>query len=480
MVDARHLATHPDENLLTAFAERSLTEKEQQSMLEHLSACARCRDVVFLAQQAFLETETQAEGAPLPAPVARGWVRWGSLGVAGVLAVLLIAVPIAVYRHRGHAVPGRVQEIVSEGRLGVPATTEARPSADSLSVMRTVPPQLAARPEAKRASSAAVKSHAEGSAEIAGSVADRSGAAVPGAHVTVRAAVTGNAKSAVTNAQGQFDVASLPSGDYQVEVQAPGFQMYTQPVTVQPSERASLDAKLDVGAASQTVTVSAANGAVDAGIIGGVAAGSGAAGGTIAEREVSRMPLAGRNSVPATPMPPSPAKPATASASPAAPAIGGPVASGMVVNGDAPVATFAVKDGVVQRCMGTDCVAQTLPSGAQAISVATSGRTVMALDADGNVFLSSGQDPKDDQGEHWKLTTVQWLGKAVGLRVEPPMPSGLFMVQPRGAFSAGATHGVVAAKSAPAPVPPKVIFELTNDKGQIWVSADEGKTWTAK
>lgn len=40
---------HPDPDLLTAFSERSLSPVEQAGLLEHLSRCAECREVVALA-----------------------------------------------------------------------------------------------------------------------------------------------------------------------------------------------------------------------------------------------------------------------------------------------------------------------------------------------------------------------------------------------------------------------------------------------
>src|SRR5271155_2482910 len=111
MVDGRRLGAHPDENLLSAFAEHALTSSERERVLGHLSTCARCRDVVFLAQQAFLEAERSEVAPPRPAKAGWGW-RW-SLGVAGVLAVLLIAVPIAVHRHRNQAVLSAPERIAA-------------------------------------------------------------------------------------------------------------------------------------------------------------------------------------------------------------------------------------------------------------------------------------------------------------------------------------------------------------------------------
>src|SRR5271170_6588545 len=40
---------HPDADLLTAFAEQSLSVSERESLLEHLAGCGDCREVVMLA-----------------------------------------------------------------------------------------------------------------------------------------------------------------------------------------------------------------------------------------------------------------------------------------------------------------------------------------------------------------------------------------------------------------------------------------------
>jgi len=90
--------SHPDADLLTAFAEQSLPGGERARVVEHLARCSDCREVVALALPA-------EEIAAAPAPVGSsgiGWLswpilRWGALA-AGILAVT--SVGVVEYRHR--------------------------------------------------------------------------------------------------------------------------------------------------------------------------------------------------------------------------------------------------------------------------------------------------------------------------------------------------------------------------------------------
>ena len=54
---------HPDANLLTAFLERTLTERERTQVLNHLAECAECREIVALSLPAEAKA---AEPARLP------------------------------------------------------------------------------------------------------------------------------------------------------------------------------------------------------------------------------------------------------------------------------------------------------------------------------------------------------------------------------------------------------------------------------
>ena len=45
--------THPDADVLTAFAEQALAAREREGVLQHLALCADCRDIVALALPEF-------------------------------------------------------------------------------------------------------------------------------------------------------------------------------------------------------------------------------------------------------------------------------------------------------------------------------------------------------------------------------------------------------------------------------------------
>jgi hypothetical protein len=84
-------AHHPDANLLAAFVEKTLTEKERTRVLHHLAQCAECREVAAFALPAEV-----AVAEPIRVPAARRWspwlvLRWGAMAaVLGVLTVVVV------------------------------------------------------------------------------------------------------------------------------------------------------------------------------------------------------------------------------------------------------------------------------------------------------------------------------------------------------------------------------------------------------
>jgi photosynthesis system II assembly factor YCF48-like protein len=115
---------HPDADLLTAFAEKSLNQREHAQILQHLGQCTDCRSVVSLAMpEAELASSTTAAKSPwLTWPV----LRWGAL--AACVVVVSAAVTLH-YERRQSVVP-----VVAE------KTPAPAPSAN-LMVERQIPNQ---------------------------------------------------------------------------------------------------------------------------------------------------------------------------------------------------------------------------------------------------------------------------------------------------------------------------------------------------
>src|SRR5437667_6995102 len=92
---------------------------------------------------------------------------------------------------------------------------------------------------------------------IQGFVKDPSGASAPGAKVTVHNQ-TGLERRAVTNESGYFAITSIPPGYYSITIEAAGFKKYESLNNkLDPSSALAVDAALTVGAATETVEVSA-------------------------------------------------------------------------------------------------------------------------------------------------------------------------------------------------------------------------------
>ena len=122
---------------------------------------------------------------------------------------------------------------------------------------------------------------------IVGTVTDHSGAVIPGAKVTVTSVSTGIAKSAVTSATGEYTVNYLPPGSYNVAVTANGFTTTQQQgIVLQLAQQARVNFQLQVGAATEQVTVQGAPPLLqtEASSLGNV----------VGEDQVQNLPLNGR------------------------------------------------------------------------------------------------------------------------------------------------------------------------------------------
>ena len=99
---------------------------------------------------------------------------------------------------------------------------------------------------------------AVGSGSLRGIVTDPSGAVIPGAVVSVRNDATGESQSVTSNAQGIYTFNNVRSGNSMITVTSPGFQTFQLSNVYLGNLRSNqINARLNVGAVAETVTVSA-------------------------------------------------------------------------------------------------------------------------------------------------------------------------------------------------------------------------------
>ncbi len=93
---------------------------------------------------------------------------------------------------------------------------------------------------------------------ITGQVTDSTGAAVPGATITITQTKTGETRTTDSSGAGLYTIPALAIGIYNLKATAAGFQTYTKTgIVVNEASTVRAEVVLTVGSASQTVTVQA-------------------------------------------------------------------------------------------------------------------------------------------------------------------------------------------------------------------------------
>jgi hypothetical protein len=127
---------HPDANLLTAFAEQSISALEREDVLHHLALCGDCRETVHIAWEgAGLDStpvSVLVESAPvrptsIPLTAKKNWwpgLAWPNLGWAGLAAGIALAASLLVLH------PGK-QNQAAPSATSRPANDNMSPAAES-------------------------------------------------------------------------------------------------------------------------------------------------------------------------------------------------------------------------------------------------------------------------------------------------------------------------------------------------------------
>ena len=123
---------------------------------------------------------------------------------------------------------------------------------------------------------------------ISGTVSDPSGGVVPGATVQLKDEGTGTPRETVTNEQGYFAFPDLSFGTYQMTVTLQGFQtaVYNK-VTVESSRTTDIGVSLQPGGLSEVITVEGATPVLETS--------SNVISSTLNRKDITELPLPGRN-----------------------------------------------------------------------------------------------------------------------------------------------------------------------------------------
>ncbi len=93
---------------------------------------------------------------------------------------------------------------------------------------------------------------------ITGTIADPAGAVIPGASIEAKNSETGALYQVASSSTGNYTLADLPSGMYELSASMPGFKKFIRSgITVMAAQILRIDVALEVGAITETVSVNA-------------------------------------------------------------------------------------------------------------------------------------------------------------------------------------------------------------------------------
>ncbi len=131
---------------------------------------------------------------------------------------------------------------------------------------------------------------AQATAQINGTVADSSGAVLPGVTVIAVQTETGFRREVVTDESGSYALLNLPTGPYRLEASLSGFRAFSQTgIVLQVGSNPVIPVAMQLGSLEETVSVEASAPLVETR--------NPSVGATIDSEQVEALPLEGRNAV---------------------------------------------------------------------------------------------------------------------------------------------------------------------------------------
>jgi Carboxypeptidase regulatory-like domain len=135
-----------------------------------------------------------------------------------------------------------------------------------------------------------IPAFAQSTATVRGNVADQSGAVIANASVTAKNITTGVERSTQTDTSGNYQIASLPVGTYDIEVKAPGMApQVAKAVVLNVSQTVGRDFRVGVQQANEVVNVAGEAPVIETNTI--------TVGQVVDQRTVQEIPLNGRHFV---------------------------------------------------------------------------------------------------------------------------------------------------------------------------------------
>jgi len=125
---------------------------------------------------------------------------------------------------------------------------------------------------------------------ILGTITDATGGVMPGATVTLKHEGTGLTRTVFTDSAGEFTAPALPTGKYTLGAELSGFKTIAlSNIDVGVDQRVRINVHLEIGAVSETVTITGSSPLVQTS--------SSELGTTVSEEQIKTLPLNGRNFV---------------------------------------------------------------------------------------------------------------------------------------------------------------------------------------